>query len=73
MGPVLHIFLRKFLSQFEVQEAINGLKVGKTPGPNGVLHRALMRLPKRATFSHKLFNAVLHRKYFHQHVYTLTS
>jgi hypothetical protein len=49
MGPVLHIFFRKFVNPFEVQEAINGLKVGKTPGPNGILNRALMHLPKRAT------------------------
>jgi hypothetical protein len=37
----------KLTSPSEVQEAIKGLKDGKTPGPNGVPNRALKHLPKR--------------------------
>jgi hypothetical protein len=46
-------------------KAIKGLKVGKTPGPNGILNRVLRHLPKRSiTFLTKVFNAVLRRQYF---------
>jgi len=30
----------------EVQEAIRGLKIGKTPSPNGIPNRALKHLPQ---------------------------
>jgi hypothetical protein len=67
----------KLTSPSEVIEAIKGLKVGKTPGPNGVHNRALRNLPKRAiTFLTKLFNAVLRRQYIppawkHAHVVSI--
>jgi hypothetical protein len=49
----------------EVLQAIEGLKVGKSPGPNGIPNRVLRHLPKRAvTFLTKVFNAVLRRHYF---------
>jgi hypothetical protein len=55
----------KLTSPSQVQEAVQGLKVGKAPGPNGVPNRALTHLPKREiTFIMKLFNAVLRRQYF---------
>jgi hypothetical protein len=42
-----------------------GLRVCKSPGPNGIPNRVLGHLPKRAiTFLTKVFNAVLHRQYF---------
>jgi hypothetical protein len=31
----------------EVHQAIGGLKLGKTPCPNGIMNRALKHLPKR--------------------------
>jgi hypothetical protein len=52
----------KLTSPLDVEEAIRGLKVGKSPGPNGVPNRVLRHLPKRAiTFLTKVFNAVLRR------------
>jgi hypothetical protein len=44
----------------EVQEAISGLKVSKTLGPNSITNRALKQLPRRPV-SHKVltFNAIL--------------
>jgi hypothetical protein len=49
----------------EVLQAIKGLKVGKSPGPNGIPNRILRHLPKRAiTFLTTVFNAVLRRQYF---------
>jgi hypothetical protein len=53
----------KLTSPSEVLEAINGLKVGKAPGPNGGPNRALSHLPKiPITFLMKLFNVVLRRQ-----------
>jgi hypothetical protein len=44
----------------EVHEAISGLKLGKTPGRNGIRNRALKHLPKRAVnLLVLIFNAVL--------------
>jgi len=44
----------------EVHEAIRGLKVGKAPGPNGILNRALKHLPQRAvSLLAQIFNAIL--------------
>jgi hypothetical protein len=44
----------------EVHEAITGLKLGKTPGPNGIPNRALKHLSKRAVYLLVLiFNVVL--------------
>ena len=44
----------------EVQDAIWGLRVGKTPGPDGIPNRALKRLPKRVILLLvALFNAIL--------------
>jgi hypothetical protein len=51
-------------SPSEEQEAINGLQVGKTPGPNGVRNRALSHLTKSHNSFTKLLNAVLLRQYF---------
>jgi hypothetical protein len=49
----------------EVIKVIKGHKVGKAPGPNGILNRVLRHLPKRSiTFLTKVFNAVLCRQYF---------
>jgi hypothetical protein len=46
-------------------DVINGIKVGKAPGPNVIRNRVLCHLPKRAiTFLTKMFNAVLRRQYF---------
>jgi hypothetical protein len=54
----------KLTSPSEVQEAIRGLKVGKSPGPNGISNGVLRHLTKRAiTFLTKVFNAVFRRKY----------
>jgi hypothetical protein len=36
----------KLTTPDEVHEAIRGLKVGKTPGPNGIPNRALKHLPQ---------------------------
>jgi hypothetical protein len=48
----------------EVLKVIEGLKVGKTPGPNGITNRFLRHLPKRAiTFLTKVVNAVIRRQY----------
>jgi hypothetical protein len=38
----------KLTNAAEVQDAIQGLKVGKAPGPNGVPNRALKHVPQRA-------------------------
>jgi hypothetical protein len=49
----------------EVLKAIKGLKVGKAPGPNGILNRVLRHLPKRViTFLTKVLNTILRRQYF---------
>jgi hypothetical protein len=49
----------------EVIKAIKGLKIGKASGPYGVPNMVLRYLPKREiSFLTKVFNAVLHRKYF---------
>jgi hypothetical protein len=49
----------------EVLQAIEGLKVGKAPGANGIPKRVLRHLPKHAiTFLTKVFDAVLRRQYF---------
>jgi hypothetical protein len=63
----------KLTSPSKDQEAINGLKVGKAPGLNGVPNRALRHLPKRAIiFYTKLFNTVHRRQYFPPAWNTLT-
>jgi hypothetical protein len=44
----------------EVQDAIRGLRVDKTPGPNGIPNRALKHNPQRAIFLLvNIFNAAL--------------
>jgi hypothetical protein len=51
----------------KVQEAIRGLNVSKTPGPNGILNRALKHLPKRAvSLLAYIFNVVLRTHHFPQ-------
>ena len=47
----------KLTNPEEVQEAIRGLKVSKSPGPNGIPNRALKYLPQRAVVL--IFNAIL--------------
>jgi len=48
-----------------VLEAIKGLNVGKTPGPNGIPNRALKLLPQRAvSLLLQLFNELLHTHHF---------
>jgi hypothetical protein len=43
----------------EVQEAIRGIMVGNTPGPNGIPNRALKHLPQReVSLLAQIFNAV---------------
>jgi hypothetical protein len=64
----------KLTNPDEVQEAIRGIKVGKTPGPNGILNRALKHLPQRVvSLLTQIFNAVLRNHHFstvwnHAHV-----
>ena len=49
----------------EVQNAIRGLKVGKTPSPNDVPNRALKHLPMRAVLLlAQIFNSILLTHYF---------
>jgi hypothetical protein len=49
----------------EVQEAIRGLKLGKTPGPDDIPNRALKHLPRRAnSLLVTLFSAILTIQYF---------
>jgi hypothetical protein len=49
----------------EIIKAIEGLKAGKAPGPNGIPNRVLRRLPKRAIiFLTKVFDTVLLSQYF---------
>jgi hypothetical protein len=49
----------------DVQEAIRGFRVSKSPGPNGHSNRALNHLPQRAVFLLVLiFNAILHTHHF---------
>jgi len=49
----------------EVQDAIRGPKVGKTPGPNGIPSRALKHIPLRVlSVLVMLFNAILRMQYF---------
>jgi hypothetical protein len=48
-----------------VQDAIRGLKVGKTPGPDGIPNRALKHLPLSiVSLLVVLFNAILQTQYF---------
>jgi hypothetical protein len=49
----------------EVQEAIGGLKVSKSPGTNDIPNRALKHLPQRAvSLLVLLFNAILVTQHF---------
>jgi hypothetical protein len=49
----------------EVQEAISGLKVRKSPSPNGIPNRTLKHLPQRAeSLLAQIFNAVLLTHHF---------
>jgi hypothetical protein len=49
----------------EVQDSIRGLKVGKAPGSNGLLNRALKHLPQWALrLLISLFNAALLAQFF---------
>jgi hypothetical protein len=49
----------------EVQSAFRGLKVGKAPGADGILNRALKRLTLSAvSLLVVLFNAILRTQYF---------
>jgi len=55
----------KLTNPEEVQEVIRGLKVGKTPGPNGIPNRALKHLPQRAvSLLVLIFNVILVTHYF---------
>jgi hypothetical protein len=49
----------------EVQHAIRGLKISKSPGPDGIPNRALKHLPQRMILLLvALFNAILRSQYF---------
>jgi hypothetical protein len=49
----------KLTNPDEIQEAIMGLKVSKTPGPSSIPNRALKHLPQRAvSLLVQVFNAV---------------
>jgi hypothetical protein len=49
----------------EVQEAIRGFKVSKTPGPNGMPKRALKHFPQRAVnLLALIFNTILFTHHF---------
>jgi hypothetical protein len=49
----------------EVQDAIQGLKVGKAPGSNGMPSSALKHIPLRVvSLLVMLFNAILRMQYF---------
>jgi len=51
----------------EVHEAIRGLKVSKSPCPNGIPNRALKHLPKRAVSLHaRMFNVFRRTHHFAQ-------
>jgi hypothetical protein len=55
----------KLTNPMEVQDAIQGLKVGKAPGPDGSPNRALKHLPLSiVSLLVVLFNAILQPQYF---------
>jgi hypothetical protein len=55
----------KLTNPEEVQDAIRGLRVNKSPGPNGIPNRALKHLPQRAvSLLVTLFNAILLTHHF---------
>jgi hypothetical protein len=55
----------KLTSPDEVHKAINGLKVGKAPGPNGIPNRALKHLSQRPVFLLvQIFNTILLTHHF---------
>jgi len=54
----------KLTNPKEVQDAIRSLKVGKTPGPDGIPNRALKHLPLSAvSLLVVLFNAIFRTQY----------
>jgi hypothetical protein len=55
----------KLTNPIDVQDAIRGLEVGKAPGPNGLLNRALKYFPQRAIcLLTALFNTAFLEQYF---------
>ena len=55
----------KLTNPDEVRDAIRSLKVGKTPGPNGIPNRALKYLPMWAVLPLvQVFNAILCTHHF---------
>jgi hypothetical protein len=55
----------KLTNPDEVLKAISGLKVGRAPGPNGILNRALKHLPQRAVSPlFRILNVVLCTHHF---------
>jgi hypothetical protein len=54
----------KLTNPMDVQDAIRGLKLGKTPGPGGIPKRALKNLPLNIVFLSVLFNVILQTHYF---------
>jgi hypothetical protein len=55
----------KLTNPEEVQEAIRGLRVGKSPGQNGIPNRALKHLPQgAASLLVLIFNAILVTHHF---------
>jgi hypothetical protein len=63
----------KLTSPSEVQQAIRGLKFGKSPGPNGIPNRVLIHLSKRAiTFLTKVFSQFSAGSTSRQHGNTLS-
>jgi len=46
-------------SEYEVHEAIRGLRISKAPGPNGIQNRALKHLQPAVSLLVRIFNAIL--------------
>jgi len=55
----------KLIKLKEVQDVIRGLKVSKTPGPDGIPNRALKHLPlSSVSLLVVLFNAIFRTQYY---------
>jgi len=55
----------KLMNPDEVHEAIRGLEVSKSPGPNGIPNRALKHIPQQAfSLLAEIFSVVLFTHHF---------